>query len=104
MNSDYYFQKGLRLIVTGVVVLALIILFCGMVSQGFPLWLALVLLVPAGLGVVGFFFFSLGSSADLSERFFRRFGRSQPRGEEKTMTEGVGSEQWWERSPDAIVP
>ena len=33
MNSDYYFQKGLRLIVTGVVVLALIILFCGMVSQ-----------------------------------------------------------------------
>ena len=104
MNSDYYFQKGLRLIVTGGVVLALIILFCGMVSQGFPLWLALVLLVPAGLGVVGFFFFSLGSSADLSERFFRRFGRSQPRGEEKTMTEGVGSEQWWERSPDAIVP
>ena len=73
MNSDYYFQKGLRLIVTGVVVLALIILFCGMVSQGFPLWLALVLLVPAGLGVVGFYFFSLGSSADLSERFFRRF-------------------------------
>ena len=57
MNSDYYFQKGLRLIVTGVVVLALIILFCGMVSQGFPLWLALVLLVPAGLGVVGFYFF-----------------------------------------------
>ena len=56
MNSDYYFQKGLRLIVTGVVVLALIILFCGMVSQGFPLWLALVLLVPAGLGVVGFYF------------------------------------------------
>ena len=104
MNSDYYFQKGLRLIVTGVVVLALIILFCGMVSQGFPLWLALVLLVPAGLGVVGFYFFSLGSSADLSERFFRRFGHSQPRGEEKTTTEGVGSEQRCERSPDAIVP
>ena len=56
MNSDYYFQKGLRLIVTGVVVLALIILFCGMVSQGFPLWLALVLLFPAGLGVFGFKF------------------------------------------------
>ena len=104
MNSDYYFQKGLRLIVTGVVVLALIILFCGMVSQGFPLWLALVLLVPAGLGVVGFYFFSLGSSADLSERFFRRFGHSQPRGEEKTTTEGVGSDQRCERSPDAIVP
>ena len=71
MNSDYYFQKGLRLIVTGVVVLALIILFCGMVSQGFPLWLALVLLVPAGLGVVGFYFFSLGSSADLSDQTAR---------------------------------
>ena len=59
---------------------------------------------PAGLGVVGFYFFSLGSSADLSERFFRRFGHSQPRGEEKTTTEGVGSDQRCERSPDAIVP
>lgn len=49
-------------------------------------------------------FFSVGSSADLSERFFRRFGCSQPRGEEKTTTEGVGSEQRCERSPDAIVP
>lgn len=36
--------------------------------------------------------------------FFRRFGCSQPRGEEKTTTEGVGSEQRCERSPDAIVP
>ena len=104
MNSDYYFQKGLRLIVASAVIFALIVLFCVMVSRGFPLWLGLVLLVPAGLGVTGFYFFSVGSSADLSERFFRRFGRSQPRGEEKTTTEGVGSEQRCERSPDAIVP
>lgn len=104
MNSEYYFQKGLRLIVASAVIFALIVLFSAMVSRGFPLWLALVLLVPAGLGVVGFYFFSLGSSADLSERFFHRFGRSQPSGEEKTTTEGVGSEQRCERSPDAIVP
>lgn len=104
MNSEYYFQKGLRLIVASAVIFALIVLFSVMVSRGFPLWLALVLLVPAGLGVTGFYFFSVGSSADLSEHFFRRFGRSQPRGEEKTTTEGVGSEQRCERSPDAIVP
>jgi hypothetical protein len=104
MNPEYYFQKGLRLIVASAVIFALIVLFSAMVSRGFPLWLALVLLVPAGLGVVGFYFFSVGSSADLSERFFRRFGCSQPRGEEKTTTEGVGSEQRCERSPDAIVP
>ena len=104
MNPEYYFQKGLRLIVASAVIFALIVLFSAMVSRGFPLWLALVLLVPAGLGVTGFYFFSVGSSADLSERFFRRFGCSQPRGEEKTTTEGVGSEQRCERSPDAIVP
>ena len=74
MNPEYYFQKGLRLIVASAVIFALIVLFSAMVSRGFPLWLALVLLVPAGLGVVGFYFFSVGSSADLSERFFRRFG------------------------------
>ena len=51
MNSDYYFQKGLRLIVASAVIFALIVLFCVMVSRGFPLWLGLVLLVPAGLGV-----------------------------------------------------
>ena len=102
MNPEYYFQKGLRLIVASAVIFALIVLFSAMVSRGFPLWLALVLLVPAGLGVTGFYFFSVGSSADLSERFFRRFGCSQPRGEEKTTTEGVGSEQRCERSPDAI--
>lgn len=34
---------------------------------------------------------------------FRRFGCSRPRGEEKATTEGVGSEQRCERSPDAIV-
>ena len=104
MNPEYYFQKGLRLIVASAVIFALIVLLSAMVSRGFPLWLALVLLVPAGLGVTGFYFFSVGSSADLSERFFRRFGCSQPRGEEKTTTEGVGSEQRCERSPDAIVP
>ena len=86
MNPEYYFQKGLRLIVASAVIFALIVLFSAMVSRGFPLWLALVLLVPAGLGVTGFYFFSVGSSADLSERFFRRFGCSQPRGEEKTTT------------------
>ena len=104
MNPEYYFQKGLRLIVASAVIFALIVLFSAMVSRGFPLWLALVLLVPAVLGVTGFYFFSVGSSADLSERFFRRFGCSQPRGEEKTTTEGVGSEQRCERSPDAILP
>ena len=75
MNPEYYFQKGLRLIVASAVIFALIVLFSAMVSRGFPLWLALVLLVPAGLGVTGFYFFSVGSSADLSERFFRRLDR-----------------------------
>lgn len=70
MNSDQYFHRGLRLILASVLVFFLIVLFCVMVSRGFPFWMALVLLVPAGLGVVGFYFFSLGSSADLSERFF----------------------------------
>ena len=49
MNPEYYFQKGLRLIVASAVIFALIVLFSAMVSRGFPLWLALVLLVPAGL-------------------------------------------------------
>lgn len=70
MNSDYYFQKGLRLIVASAVIFALIVLFSAMVSRGFPLWLALVLLVPAGLGMVGFYFFSLGSSAIFRSVFF----------------------------------
>lgn len=104
MNSDQYFHRGLRLIVASVLVFFLIVLFCIMVSRGFPFWRALVLLVPAGLCVAGLYYFSMGTSADLSERFFRRFGCSQPRGEEKTTTEGVGSEQRCERSPDAIVP
>ena len=104
MNSDQYFHRGLRLIVASVLVFFLIVLFCVMVLRGFPFWMALVLLVPAGLCVAGLYYFSMGTSADLSERFFRRFGCSQPRGEEKTMTEGVGSEQRCERSPDAIVP
>ena len=104
MNSDQYFHRGLRLIVASVLVFFLIVLFCVMVSRGFPFWMALVLLVPAGLCVAGLYYFSIGTSADLSELFFRRFGCSQPRGEEKTMTEGVGSEQRCERSPDAIVP
>ena len=93
MNSDQYFHRGLRLIVASVLVFFLIVLFCVMVSRGFPFWMALVLLVPAGLCVAGLYYFSMGTSADLSERFFRRFGCSQPRGEEKTMTEEVGSEQ-----------
>ncbi len=51
MNSDQYFHRGLRLIVTSVLVFSFIVLFCVMVSRGFPFWLALVLLVPAGLCV-----------------------------------------------------
>ena len=53
MNSEYYFQKGLRLIVASAVIFALIVLFSAMVSRGFPLWLALVLLVPAPEQSVG---------------------------------------------------
>ena len=48
MNSDQYFHRGLRLIVASVLVFFLIVLFCVMVSRGFPFWMALVLLVPAG--------------------------------------------------------
>lgn len=82
MNSDHYFHRGLRLIVASVLVFFLIVLFCVMVSRGFPFWMALVLLVPAGLCVAGLYYFSMGTSADLSERFFRRFRREQPKLEE----------------------
>lgn len=82
MNSDRYFHRGLRLIVASVLVFFLIVLFCVMVSRGFPFWMALVLLVPAGLCVAGLYYFSMGTSADLSERFFRRFRREQPKPEE----------------------
>lgn len=82
MNSDQYFHRGLRLIVASVLVFFLIVLFCVMVSRGFPFWMALVLLVPAGLCVAGLYYFSMGTSADLSERFFRRFRREQPKLEE----------------------
>ena len=82
MNSDQYFHRGLRLIVASVLVFFLIVLFCIMVSRGFPFWRALVLLVPAGLCVAGLYYFSMGTSADLSERFFRRFRREQPKPEE----------------------
>lgn len=82
MNSDQYFHRGLRLIVASVLVFFLIVLFCVMVSRGFPFWMALVLLVPAGLCVAGLYYFSMGTSADLSERFFRRFRCEQPKPEE----------------------
>lgn len=82
MNSDQYFHRGLRLIVASVLVFFLIVLFCVMVSRGFPFWMALMLLVPAGLCVAGLCYFSMGTSADLSERFFRRFRREQPKPEE----------------------
>lgn len=82
MNSDQYFHRGLRLILASVLVFFLIVLFCVMVSRGFPFWMALVLLVPAGLCVAGLYYFSMGTSADLSERFFRRFRREQPKLEE----------------------
>lgn len=75
MNSDQYFHRRLRLIVASVLVFFLIVLFCVMVSRGFPFWMAFVLLVPAGLCVAGLYYFSMGTSADLSERFFRRFRR-----------------------------
>lgn len=107
MNSEYYFQKGLRLIVASVVIFALIVLFCVMASRGFPFWLAFVLLVPIGLGVAGFYFFSLGSSMDLSERFFRRFRHSQSNNGEilvvEKMTEEVISEQQDEGRLDRVV-
>ena len=71
------------MIVASVLVFFLIVLFCVMVSRGFPFWMALVLLVPAGLCVAGlYYYFSMGTSADLSERFFRRFRREQPKPEE----------------------
>ena len=56
MNSDQYFHRGLRLIVASVLVFFLIVLFCVMVSRGFPFWMALVLLVPAGLCVAGLYY------------------------------------------------
>ena len=87
MNSDQYFHRGLRLIVASVLVFFLIVLFCIMVSRGFPFWRALVLLVPAGLCVAGLYYFSMGTSADLSERFFRRFRREQPKPEEISTVE-----------------
>ena len=68
MNPEYYFQKGLRLIVASAVIFALIVLFSAMVSRGFPLWLALVLLVPAGLGVTGFYFFSYNPQNEMLSR------------------------------------
>ena len=70
------------MIVASVLVFFLIVLFCVMVSRGFPFWMALVLLVPAGLCVAGLYYFSMGTSADLSERFFRRFRREQLKPEE----------------------
>ena len=75
------------MIVASVLVFFLIVLFCIMVSRGFPFWRALVLLVPAGLCVAGLYYFSMGTSADLSERFFRRFRREQPKPEEISTVE-----------------
>ena len=75
------------MIVASVLVFFLIVLFCVMVSRGFPFWMALVLLVPAGLCVAGLYYFSMGTSADLSERFFRCFRREQPKPEEISIVE-----------------
>ena len=69
MNSDQYFHRGLRLIVASVLVFFLIVLFCVMVSRGFPFWMALVLLVPAGLCVAGLYYFSIGTSVGISRSF-----------------------------------
>lgn len=49
--------------------------------------MALVLLVPAGLCVAGFYYFSMGTSADLSERFFRRFRRERSKSDEIPIVE-----------------
>ena len=87
MNSDQYFHRGLRLIVASVLVFFLIVLFCVMVSRGFPFWMALVLLVPAGLCVAGLYYFSIGTSADLSELFFRRFRCEWPKSDEISIVE-----------------
>ena len=87
MNSDQYFHRGLRLIVASVLVFFLIVLFCVMVSRGFPFWMALVLLVPAGLCVAGLYYFSIGTSADLSELFFRRFRCEWPKSDENSIVE-----------------
>ena len=87
MNSDQYFHRGLRLILASVLVFFLIVLFCVMVSRGFPFWMALVLLVPAGLCVAGLYYFSIGTSADLSELFFRRFRCEWPKSDEISIVE-----------------
>lgn len=106
MNSDRYFHRGLRLIVASVLVFFLIVLFCVMVSRGFPFWMALVLLVPAGLCVAGLYHFSMGTSADLSERFFRRFHREPPKSEEISVGKGTSEpavEKTDEKSLDPTV-
>ncbi len=87
MNPEYYFQKGLRLIVASAVIFALIVLFSAMVSRGFPFWRALVLLVPAGLCVAGLYYFSMGTSADLSERFLPSFPSRAAQTEEISTVE-----------------
>ena len=75
------------MIVASVLVFFLIVLFCVMVSRGFPFWMALVLLVPAGLCVAGLYYFSIGTSADLSELFFRRFRCEWPKSDEISIVE-----------------
>lgn len=97
------FQKGLRLIVTGVVVLALIIYSVVWSHRDFRFGWRLSCLSPQDLAWSDFTF-QPGQFGRSFGTVFRRFGHSQPRGEEKTTTEGVGSDQRCERSPDAIVP
>lgn len=75
------------MILASVLVFFLIVLFCVMVSRGFPFWMALVLLVPAGLCVAGLYYFNIGTSADLSERFFRRFRCEWPKSDEISIVE-----------------
>lgn len=75
------------MIVASVLVFFLIVLFCVMVSRGFPFWMALVLLVPAGLCVAGLYYFSIGTSADLSDLFFRRFRCEWPKSDEISIVE-----------------
>lgn len=100
MDSEHYFQKGLRMIVAGVIILALIIVFYAMIARGFPLWLTLVLLIPAGFCLVGLCFFSYGSSADISEKFFGRFQPKKPVKEKISAIEAMESTLIVESSPE----
>jgi len=92
------------MIVASAVIFALIVLFSAMVSRGISALAGACFACPRRTWRDRILLFQRGQFGGSFGAFFRRFGCSQPRGEEKTTTEGVGSEQRCERSPDAIVP